>query len=118
MASILIVDDEENLHTIYRTLFSLKGHSVVASAHDGLEALERFSKLRTKPDVIIMDHRMPRMDGVTATRKIKKLDSKIKIVFVSADETIRDKALEAGATCFQVKPVRAAELFEIITKVT
>jgi two-component system chemotaxis response regulator CheY len=118
VASIFIVDDEENLHGIYKALFELRGHKVIGSAFDGDEAVQLFLQLNPKPDVIIMDHRMPRMDGISATKMIHEICEESKIVFVSADETVRDEALEAGADMFQVKPVRAHELFEIIAKLT
>ncbi|MFW9831537.1 MAG: response regulator [Candidatus Thorarchaeota archaeon] len=118
MASIFIVDDEENLHQIYKALFAMRGHSVIGSAYDGDEAVQIFLRLNPKPDVIIMDHRMPRMDGISATKMLKEINSDSKIVFVSADETVRNEAIEAGAAIFQVKPVRARELFEIIEKLS
>ncbi len=118
MASIFIVDDEENLHQIYKALFTMKGHQVVGSAFDGDEAIRLFLSLNPKPDVIIMDHRMPRMDGISATKMIREINSDSKIVFVSADETVRSEAFEAGASEFQVKPVRAKDLFQIISALT
>lgn len=114
MASIFIVDDEENLHQIYKALFTIKGHKVIGSAFDGDEAVQLFLQMDPKPDVIIMDHRMPRMDGISATKMIQEINARSKIVFVSADETVRSEAMDAGAAVFQVKPVRAKELFKII----
>ena len=118
MASIFIVDDEENLHQIYKALFTMKGHKVIGSAFDGDEAVQLFLKMDPKPDVIIMDHRMPRMDGISATKMIQEISEYSKIVFVSADETVRSEAIAAGAAVFQVKPVRAKELFNIIEMIT
>lgn len=118
VASIFIVDDEENLHGVYKALFELRGHKVIGCAFDGDEAVQTFLQLNPKPDIIIMDHRMPRMDGISATKMIHEISKKSKIVFISADETVREAALQAGADMFQVKPVRAAALFEIIAKLT
>ncbi|MFW9986330.1 MAG: response regulator [Candidatus Odinarchaeota archaeon] len=118
VASIFIVDDEENLHQVYKALFAVKGHTVIGSAYDGDEAVQEFLRLNPKPDVVIMDHRMPRMDGISATKMLLEINSDSKIIFVSADETIRKEALEAGATVFRVKPVRASELFKIIEMLT
>ncbi|MFX0168143.1 MAG: response regulator [Candidatus Hodarchaeota archaeon] len=118
MASIFIIDDEENLHQVYKALFAVKGHTVIGSAFDGDEAIQIFTKLDPKPDVIIMDHRMPRMDGIAATRHILSIYPTSKIIFVSADETVRFEALEAGAVKFQVKPVRASDLFKIVDQIT
>jgi two-component system chemotaxis response regulator CheY len=116
LATIFLVDDEEHLHQIYRALFAIKGHTIVASAFDGIEAVEKFRSLNPRPNVVVMDHRMPRMDGLTATKKLVEMDPKCRIIFVSADATVQDEALKAGAKAFQVKPVRAAELFAVIEK--
>ncbi|MFX1473886.1 MAG: response regulator [Promethearchaeota archaeon] len=118
MATVFIVEDEEDLHYIYKALLSVKGHVVVASAFDGDEAIEKYSQLDPKPDIIMMDHRMPKMDGISATRELKQACPDCKIIFISADETVRQKAMEAGAEVFQVKPIRAHELYTIITQLT
>jgi CheY-like chemotaxis protein len=118
VASIFIVADEENMHGVYKALFKLRGHNVIGCAFDGDEAVQLFLQLNPKPDVIIMEHRMPRMDGISATKIIHEICEKSKVVFISADETVREAAFEAGADMFQVKPVRAPTLFEIIAKLT
>jgi two-component system chemotaxis response regulator CheY len=101
----MLVDDDKNLQQVYKTLFRLKNLNIIAQAYDGLEAVELFQKMNPKPDAIIMDQRMPRMDGVTATIKIKELDPKAKIIFLSADDTAEEKALLSGAELFLFKPV-------------
>lgn len=52
----------------------------------------------------------------SATRKLVEVDPRCLVIFVSADATVGDEALKAGAKAFQVKPVRAAELFAVIKK--
>ena len=55
MARILLVDDERDLLLIYTKLLMMEGHDVVDSASNGKEAIEKFSKLPIKPDIIIMN---------------------------------------------------------------
>ena len=117
MISIFIVDDDENLHRVYRSFFSMKGFNVVGSAFDGDEAVKLFGALNPRPDVLLMDYRMPIKDGVTATKEIRVIDPASKIIFLSADETAREQALEAGATSFLIKPVRFAHLLQTINQV-
>ncbi len=114
MVSIFIVDDDENLHRVYRSFFTMKGFSVVGSAFDGAEAVELFGTLNPKPDILLMDYRMPIKDGVTATREIRGIDPASKIIFLSADETAREQALAAGALSFLVKPVKFVHLLQAI----
>lgn len=117
MVSIFIVDDDENLHRVYRSFFSMKGFDVVGSAFDGDEAVKLFEALNPRPDVLLMDYRMPIKDGVSATREIRSMDPATKIIFLSADETAREQAMKAGAISFLIKPVRFAQLLQTITQV-
>jgi CheY-like chemotaxis protein len=57
-----------------------------------------------------MDQRMPVMNGIEATNEILKIDHSALIIFVSADETITDETVTAGAAGFLVKPIREADL--------
>ncbi len=116
MASILIVDDDEFIHKVLDRILSFGGHNVVGHAFNGAEAVEQYTQLDQKPDIILMDHRMPVMNGTIATREILHQDPQARMVFLSADETVRDEALEAGALAFLVKPVRANTLFEAIKR--
>jgi two-component system chemotaxis response regulator CheY len=117
VVSIFIVDDDENLHRVYRSFFSMKGFDVVGSAFDGEEAVKLFEALNPRPDVLLMDYRMPIKDGVSATREIRSMDPATKIIFLSADETAREQAMKAGAISFLIKPVRFAQLLQTITQV-
>jgi len=87
---------------------------VIASAYDGAEAVTLFNNLNPRPDILLMDYRMPIKDGVSATREITDIDPNIKIIFLSADETAREQAFAAGASSFLVKPVRFMHLLKTI----
>jgi two-component system chemotaxis response regulator CheY len=100
---VLVIDDEDFIRDLYRDVFESKGMTVF-SAQSGDEAVKVFQTMKHKPDVIIMDHRMPGKDGIETTREILRLDPSVPIIFSSADETVRDKALEAGAVSFWAKP--------------
>ncbi|MHA1941290.1 MAG: response regulator transcription factor, partial [Candidatus Hodarchaeales archaeon] len=70
MARILLVDDERDLLMIYTKLLAMEGHDVIDSASNGKEAIEKFGELPIKPDIIIMDYRMPVLDGLHAMKHI------------------------------------------------
>jgi two-component system chemotaxis response regulator CheY len=118
MASILIVDDDRFLHKVLGQILEVGGHQVSGHAHNGSEAIERFVELDPKPDLILMDHRMPIMNGAIATREIIEIDPSARILFISADQTVKSEAIESGALDFLTKPIRSAVLFSAIDKHT
>ena len=63
-----------------------------------------FKSFSPKPDIILMDHRMPIKNGLETTKAILEIDSKSKIIFVSADNSVKEIALTMGAREFLKKP--------------
>ena len=118
MTSVLIVDDELFIVELYRDILQLRGYKVMGTAFDGEEALRRYNDSLDKPDVVIMDHRMPVMNGVEATREIMRVNPKQKVIFVSADVLVEKEARDAGATEFLSKPFRMDDLIERMQKIS
>lgn len=118
MTSVLIVDDELFIVELYRDILQLRGYRVMGTAFDGQEALQKYSQSSEKPDVVLMDHRMPIMNGVEATKQIIKMNPKAKVIFVSADVFIEKEAREAGAVDFLPKPFRMDDLIEKMERVS
>jgi two-component system chemotaxis response regulator CheY len=118
MTSVLIVDDELFIVELYRDILQLRGYKVVGTAFDGEEALRKYGNSIDKPDVILMDHRMPVMNGVDATKEIIKLNPNQKVIFVSADVLVEKEAREAGAIEFLPKPFRMDDLIEKMEKIS
>jgi len=117
MTSVMIVDDELFIVELYRDILQLRGYKVVGTAFDGEEAVRKYASSQEKPDVIIMDHRMPVMNGVEATKEIIRSNPKQKIIFVSADVLIERDARDAGAAEFLPKPFRMDDLIEKMQRV-
>ena len=71
------------------------------------------------PDIILMDHRMPQMNGLEATKIILDSfpNSRIRIIFISADLSIKQKAMEAGAQLFLVKPVSIKQILSTLDQI-
>ena len=94
----------------------IKGHVVTAKAYDGEEAVSLFKNLSNKPDIILMDHRMPIKNGLETTKELLEIDPQSKIIFVSADYTVRNQAFEIGAIDFLEKPIDLDTLVSLINK--
>ncbi len=93
------------------------GFEVVDKANNGKEAIEKFMSLSIKPDVILMDHRMPVKNGIDTAIELLKINSHIKILFASADNSIKGRALEIGAVSFIGKPFTVIQLHAEINRV-
>jgi len=108
---VFVVDDEEFIRELYRDVFEAKGMTVSA-ATNGEEAVRILGTIKNRPDVIIMDHRMPGKDGIQTTEEIVRIDPSIPIIFSSADVSVRERALEAGAVSFWAKPFPVSMLVD------
>lgn len=101
---MLICDDQRMVAEGLRAILSTVEHiDVVGVAHDGVEAVERVGA--TKPDVVLMDIKMPRADGVTATREIRNKYPSVRVLILTtydADEWVID-AIRAGASGYLLK---------------
>ncbi len=107
---ILIVDDEKLIVQILRDTLSLKGFDVVGFAFDGDSAVKKYLELSPKPDLILMDHRMPVKSGIEAMDEILATDPSARVLFLSADSRIKEIALARGAVGFISKPFEGKEL--------
>ena len=114
MVSIFIIDDEAILHRLYKDVFAIKGHQVIADAYDGEEAIEKYTTMNPRPDVIILDHRMPNKDGLEAMTEILSIEPNAKIVFISADANVREEAMKGGAFSFGLKPVTIRHMLDLV----
>jgi two-component system response regulator AlgR len=106
---ILIVDDEAPARTRLAALVGdLPGHEVAGEAATGEEALERVQALR--PDLVLMDIRMPGMGGIEAARHLSVLGDAPAVIFVTAYDNFAMDAFDAQAVGYLMKPVRAERL--------
>src|SRR5687767_4970746 len=114
-ASVLIVDDHALLRTGVANIINQEPDlEVVAEAANGLEAVDAFQQHR--PDVTLMDLRMPDLEGVEAVRRIRAIDPHARVVVLTtydADEDIA-RALQAGAKAYILKDISAAALVACI----
>jgi DNA-binding response OmpR family regulator len=111
MAKILVAEDERDIRDLISFTLRFAGHDVV-TANNGEEALER--TLQEKPDLVLLDVRMPRMTGYETCRRIKADEAvkDIPVVFLSAkgQESEVQAGLEAGAVEYILKPFSPDQL--------
>ncbi|MBD0377975.1 MAG: response regulator, partial [Flavisolibacter sp.] len=108
-ASILLVEDEENLHETLKLNLELEGYSVT-SAYDGTAALRAVQNEYF--DLIIMDVMLPEVDGITVTQNIRITHNDVPILILSAKDSSADKVLglKKGADDYLTKPFNLEEL--------
>ena len=112
---ILIVDDQVLFREALNTLLSVHSEFlVVGEAGNGQDALDVLRKV--KPDIVLMDLRMPIMDGVEATRKMIELYPEMRVIILTTFDDNDDviNALRAGAVGYLMKDVTSEKLFEAI----
>ncbi|MFJ3600277.1 MULTISPECIES: response regulator transcription factor [unclassified Streptomyces] len=107
---ILIVDDEPAVREALRRSLAFEGYGteVAVDGYDALATAEAYA-----PDLIVLDIQMPRMDGLTAARRIRATGSTTPILMLTARDTVGDRVtgLDAGADDYLVKPFELDELF-------
>jgi two-component system NarL family response regulator len=117
-ARVLVVDDHSLLRTGVANIINQEpGLEVVGEAANGREAIAAFE--RHHPDVVLMDLRMPEMEGVEAVRRIRAIDPHARVIVLTtydADEDIA-KALQAGAKAYILKDIAAEALVACIRDV-
>ncbi len=114
---IVLVDDQPLVRNGIASLLEARGHVVVAEAGDGQAGLDAVRKAR--PELVLMDLRMPVMDGLEATRLLKTEfpDLRIVILTVSDDERDLMEAVKSGAYGYLLKDLEAEEFFEALDAV-
>ena len=114
MKRILVAEDNDSNYMLMT--YILKNHYEYLRARNGQEAVDLAAL--EKPDLVFMDLKMPLMDGLEATRKIKEANPSLPIIALTANAFDMDKkeAMEAGCDAFLSKPVSSKKCLEIVAK--
>lgn len=107
---ILIVDDEPAVREALQRSLAFEGYATEVAV-DGADALEKAAAYQ--PELVVLDIQMPRMDGLTAARRLRATGSTTPILMLTARDTVGDRVtgLDAGADDYLVKPFELDELF-------
>lgn len=111
MKTILIVDDEKNLCRLYEKELTKEGYHVVL-AHSGAEALEKVNEIA--PDLVVLDIRMPGMDGIEALSKILGKNNRLPVILNTAFTSYQNDYMSWAADAYVVK---SSDLTELKTKI-
>ena len=117
---LMIVEDEKFIRDgIWYLLSEVPGITEIDTACDGEEAWSMITDARRFPDIILTDIRMPGMDGLELSDKIREHSAATKIIFISGyeDFAYAKKAISLGASGYVTKPVAQDELLELINRV-
>jgi DNA-binding NarL/FixJ family response regulator len=111
---VLIVDDEPIVRGMLSEVLLDAGFDVVGQAANGLEGVALANSSR--PDAILLDVRMPKLDGLAAGRQIRETDRDVRLVFFSAydDPALKGEADAVGASTFLVKGCPLGEIVEAL----
>lgn len=114
MKRILIAEDTDSNYLLLSII--LRKEYEIVRAMNGLEAVELCRSNR--PDLVLMDFKMPVMDGLEATRQIRSFDKELPIIALTANayDSDREHAFEAGCNDYMSKPVSAVALRELLTR--
>ena len=119
MPTILLVEDEANQRLLYRMELEDEGYHVV-TAGNGREALQEAE--RTRPDLVVLDLRMPGMDGLEALHRMLALNQSLPVIIHSAYETYKDNFMTWAADAYVVKStnvdVLKAEIRQVLSRLS
>ena len=115
--SILVVDDTRSMRKMVAAVLTGAGYEV-SEAGDGVEALQLAQTRRF--DLVVTDHNMPRMDGVTLVRELRQLPAydTVALIVLSTEvnPVLKQKGREAGATGWMAKPFDPQRMLDIVAK--
>jgi len=114
--NIMIVDDEPDILNLFSDYLQMKGFNV-RTFEDPIQALSEIKLNHTSYDVIISDIRMPQMTGIELVKMVNKIDSKIKVIFMTAFDLKNDNIGQIEKAEFLTKPVKLDNLKESIIRI-
>lgn len=114
MMRVVVCDDEPLARERLTRIVKEEGHEVVAQATTGVEAIQAVKQ--THPDVILLDIRMPEMDGIRAAKELNELDNPPAIIFVTAYDHYAIAAFKAHAIGYLLKPANREELSQALNR--
>lgn len=114
---VLVVDDLPFMRIAIREALSGTPFRIVGEAENGSQGIERYQEYR--PDVVLLDIVMPVLDGLTALKRIRRLDPRSNVIMCSAlgEQAMIVRAIQLGARDFIVKPFRPERIISALEKV-
>lgn len=114
LVKVMIVDDDPLIRQLYRELLRRANYEIIGEATNGEEALSQFKELEEQIDLILLDHKMPKKDGLTVAKEIIENNPRVKILMITGDPTLNSKIVIECGINYKQKP---ANIQEIITAI-
>ena len=114
MANLLIIDDEVAITSAFGTFFERTGHHGVTRAHSGQEGIDTAKRIR--PDIVLLDLRLPDMTGFDVLSRIKELGAVVIMITAYGDVPLAVQAMQNGAENFLTKPVDLQHLAVVVER--
>ncbi|RNF40034.1 response regulator [Planococcus salinus] len=113
MKTILIVDDQPGIRLLLEEVFTNEGYQT-ATARNGMEAFEKVREC--EPDLILLDMKIPGMDGIEILKKLKADCSRIKVIMMTAygEKNLIEETISHGAVRYFTKPFDIFEVLRIV----
>ncbi|MFX0007818.1 MAG: response regulator [Promethearchaeota archaeon] len=115
--TIFIAEDDRDLQRLYELLLKMSGFQVLGIANNGNEAIKMFKNFPEKPNIVILDYRMPIKNGLDALKEILQIDHDSRVIFASADKTIKEEVYSCGAKGFLDKPFTHRRLINTLNQI-
>ncbi len=115
MATVLVVDDEAGTLSLFERVLGAAGHAVLCSS-SGEACLPILRD--ANPDVVILDEKLPGMNGIRVLRRIRDLDREVPVIMMSGYGTVKSivRAMELGAYDYLTKPFRLEEALKVVSE--
>ncbi len=112
--SVMVVDDDRVTMELLKFILRSEEYRVVGQASNGADAVIQCVEL--KPDIVLLDINMPKMDGLQALEEIRKANPSVMVLMVSGESTMDkvNEALQKGASGFVVKPIKPSSVLDKI----
>ena len=114
---IAIVEDDEELLNVVSILVRSLGHELVFEGNSGAEVVSLIEERKIHPDAILMDYRIPGMNGIEAAEEVGFSDPKVKIVIMTADDSVKAEATDLGLLYIS-KPFSSEDLVRVLEAAT
>ncbi len=109
----MIAEDDPKIRDLFSKVLKSQGYDTV-EAKDGEQAIKIYDDLQEKPNIIVLDFRMPKVDGLEVTKEILKRDPTTNILMITGDPRVNQKYLFDTGVKFKAKPVRMEEFLSEI----
>ena len=116
MIKILLAEDDPLIRSLFKEVLNNIGYETIVAV-DGEDALNIYDSLQVKPDIIVLDFRMPKLNGLDLTKEILRRDPSSNILLITGDPRVNRADIIDSGIRFKEKPVRVDEFLSEINSI-